>query len=580
MAKGCFCHFNGYEVKDAAARRDIETIKKNMTDPAIKPDAKTNTMQQPVGVDSLGKLWTRDVRGSLFALNMPGGNKAPRIYESDVSLPYEGYSLAFGDKVITADGYVYEITGKSVFGGWDTTLISAPAGNEVYYSSVSAAVADLNNKTSANALSNKTGAKAAVFRGDNGIPRIMLLSDCSESVQIDINTDSVLVLNGKTLNLTAEAAFFNVGKDVNFEVCGEVSGSTIKKENTAAALASNTIITTAGNLTVNGGTYNISGTFKQFAMAIKATSTAKKLTVQNALFQVNDSTASGGTTIRAIQSQAEKTEICCTVMECDTNSTADGLTLAGKRARVCDCTIKANTNSDTAGHRAIAVNIFASSTVHVNNCVAFGDSKGGNADVTSSYGVYNNGTVHLNGCEVSGTMAGVVNYNELYIEGGVYTGYTHGGVYFIHGAAGCGYVNDARCRCANYEGIHDPSKLGEALGDVYIGGGTNAKASNMVVHMDGCTIGRGNGGMISLRSTSGEKNDVLNISNSTIEAPATLRIDAGHAANIGMGTNITTDIITNPTLATFTGKFYRKLLPESEVTPATIDAVVAALMGA
>lgn len=31
MAKGCFCHFNGYEVKDAAARRAIEELKKNGT---------------------------------------------------------------------------------------------------------------------------------------------------------------------------------------------------------------------------------------------------------------------------------------------------------------------------------------------------------------------------------------------------------------------------------------------------------------------------------------------------------------------------------------------------------------------
>jgi hypothetical protein len=36
MGEGCFCHFNGYEVKDAAARKDIDTLKAFNAEAAVK----------------------------------------------------------------------------------------------------------------------------------------------------------------------------------------------------------------------------------------------------------------------------------------------------------------------------------------------------------------------------------------------------------------------------------------------------------------------------------------------------------------------------------------------------------------
>jgi hypothetical protein len=443
-----------------------------------------------------------------------------------------------------------------------------------FYGSLSQAAADLNSGTEENRTLDNDAASVIVVPGDNGIPRAVLLKDCAEAAQIDISTDMVLVLNGKTLSLTAEGAFLNVGAGVRCEINGEAEGSTIVKENTASALESNTLITTAGNLAIHGGTYNFSGTFKQYAMVIKATGTAEKLVVNDAVLQINDTTASGGTVSRAIQTQAAETEITRCEIECNTNSKTDGLTIAGKRTVIRDCSVKANTNSKVNTHNSNGLNIFANSVVKAERCLFFGDSIGDNSDITFSHGVYNAGVLHLIDCDTHGTLAGCSNYGEIYIEGGVHTGYSHGGVYFTHGESGKGYANDASFRCGIYEGIHGTGGFVEALGDLYIGGGTQAKASGMTVFMDGCTVGRGNGGIIALRGTSGEKNNTLNISNTTIEAPAILRIDdGGHKVNVGMGTNITEDVISNPEYAEFTDGFYRRLPDEGACSGKSFNTV-------
>ena len=43
--------------------------------------------------------------------------------------------------------------------------------------------------------------------------------------------------------------------------------------------------------------------------------------------------------------------------------------------------------------------------------------------------------------------------SKLYVSGGLYTGYSRGGLYFTHGSEGVAYINNAYIREGHYHGI-------------------------------------------------------------------------------------------------------------------------------
>lgn len=185
--------------------------------------------------------------------------------------------------------------------------------------------------------------------------------------------------------------------------------------------------------------------------------------------------------------------------------------------------------------------ILADST---SNCIEAGNNTGG---------IANGGTAYLENVKIFGNHCAVQNNYKLYVKGGIYTGYCHGGFYFCHGPEGEAFVNDAILRGGHYEGIFDYSNIPDniKLSTMYIGGGTDENSSNLTAYLDGCFFDASDcHRAIVVRGSLGEQNNTLNISNCTLTNgtlnQGTIRIDNETLKlNIGRGCNETSDMFKN-----------------------------------
>jgi hypothetical protein len=147
----------------------------------------------------------------------------------------------------------------------------------------------------------------------------------------------------------------------------------------------------------------------------------------------------------------------------------------------------------------------------------------------------------------------VNNAGTLYINGGTYEGYGHGGIYFNVGTTA--YVRNAT--------IKDNPKMPEGYtatanhngAGFYIGSGDNIK-----VYMDNCKI-YGTASQIVLRGSSGEQNNTLYISRSKLYDLdgdyLSVRIDNDtHKLYIGKGSNFTAENTTLPSAVIATDEVY------------------------
>lgn len=244
------------------------------------------------------------------------------------------------------------------------------------------------------------------------------------------------------------------------------------------------------------------------------------------------------------------------------------------------------------GHTASAlvgsVGIDNYGTAIVMNSTAIADSAHGKKGT----GVSNYGVCYLLNTDVTGNHSGCQNAGHLYVQGGTFTGWTHGGIYFApgdrpeteNGETGAGYLNyvsDAHIRCG-YSGQHSEEIKASAAkfgACVYVG-----SSSEISVYMDNCVIGGTpvtnfdleqykadieaqiaadpdcglevpmiNPHAIAFRRSLGERNNILRISNSTVlEDTGNIRTDnaddgsdLGHRLYVGCGTNITVDRVNN-----------------------------------
>ena len=151
-----------------------------------------------------------------------------------------------------------------------------------------------------------------------------------------------------------------------------------------------------------------------------------------------------------------------------------------------------------------------------------------------------------------GTHSGVDNTGALYINGGIYEGYGHGGFYFCGPASGCtAYVRDAITRqIAMPNGyIDDGAGCNEA--GMYIGG--YAGEDNLSIYMDNCQIYGTRHAVV----MNGNGNNTLYISNSTMTGSKSIRIDdVAKKVYIGIGNNFTADNATIPSAVIATAETY------------------------
>ena len=223
--------------------------------------------------------------------------------------------------------------------------------------------------------------------------------------------------------------------------------------------------------------------------------------------------------------------------------------------------------------------------MHMRDSVCFAD-----APNEFGNGIQNHGTCVARDTDAEGVHAGVLNDGNMYIQGGIFTGWTHGGIYCCgnstsNDVTNLNYINDAVIRCG-YSGQFANELQAEGYrfaGCLYIGSSSHAR-----VFIDGAEIGGtvtefdyeaypnySKPYAIAFRSTGTptadggylyERDNCLYISNSKILSnTGMLRIDkahddtdAGHRMYVGSGTNISSDMITNPEYAVFCDGSFRR----------------------
>lgn len=339
-----------------------------------------------------------------------------------------------------------------------------------------------NNYDDESIKTTKDNASVALYIDENDIPNLLILEDLNFNNSIDITNDVILQLGGKVLNFNSDTAF-NVESD-NFVIDGTKEGSKISLTNanqkTTLAEINN------GSLTLNGGTYETTsngvGTDSNPNSSFVVGDTAT-LSVNNASIISNDT--GGGTLVGVLVEDGATTNI--------SNSSIEVTSLNGLK-------------SDGIRNNGVM-------TLTNTNVVAYSNytaNAAKNDYATSTRGISNEGIMTLKNCYVYGAHSGIRSLGTLYIDGGTYEGYGHGGIYF-GGSNTTSYVKNAKVSLVDIKIGFDDGIAGTNKAGFYIGG-----ASNVVVYMDNCNL-YGSYYPAVLRSSGNERNNALYISNSIAE---------------------------------------------------------------
>lgn len=359
-----------------------------------------------------------------------------------------------------------------------------------YYGSLSAAIADVNDSTlGANAEESEAYAvvKAYVDKDENAV--VVLLADIELSETLLLSND--VTINLDTYNITASGfAAVNV---TDGKVTVASSGGSIAVGDGEGLSA---ILQTGGELSLLG-----------VSLTVDSIGTACGVAVQEGavLNMDNVTVRSKGT------------------------STTYGVYAKGS-FNIASSDIEAL--SDGAKSRALYLTSSAEGTVSSSDikglCTLYQAT-----GTSSSQGISNSGKLTVIDCYAWGSHVGISNAGELVVNGGTYESPGHGGIYFgnINTPA---YVGNAVLRYSappeNSDTTADYNNCG-----FYIGGGSDR--NNVVVYMDGCEI-YGDSWAFTLRGSSGEQNNTLYISNSTVTGDGYVRVDnSTHALYIGAGNN-------------------------------------------
>ena len=491
-------------------------------------------------------------------------------------------------------------------------------GGSLLYTSLSSAIADINNGTTANVTNNN--AKVEVFTTENGEKIVRLLADVSESAQIDIATDMTIVLNGHTLNLTTAAAYLNFTAGTNCTINGEVKGSAIKKENVSSTVQLYLLMCKGNSLIVRGGYYSIVSNENVSFAAFYADPVCNVFEVYDADMYVKNTLQSTTKTARCINSKAKRNLLSNTTAKAETcgsatvaqflidgdafadcvitdssisaeaaNKNAISCMFGGCNSTIlnCDITAKSDVSVSTSYFAAVSVDkpanieikdsriygdgykghtIFgaANSVIAIHNSTVFADALSGHAEKSYASAIQSVGTLICIDTDVTGTYAAVDSHGDLYVKGGTFSGYTHGAFYLIHEAENKAYINNAVMRFGVYEGSHADFSA-NALAGFYIGL-DSFTSQGISVYMDGCTIEGKGGEPFVVRAGAAGKTNTLYVSNTTNNATASLpiRLNAEQTTNraemkIGMGCNFTPASTSDPQWAEETGKLYRRM---------------------
>ena len=316
----------------------------------------------------------------------------------------------------------------------------------------------------------------------------------------------IIDLGGKTLAFDNELGIKVTSGDVTIK--GEAAGSKVVVSNDTQA--STVLKVDSGSCTISGGTYqadsNGIGTDQTTDNNIVVGSTGT-LIIDNAKILSNDT--EGGTLVGVYVNNGGTATV--TNSDIEINS-LNGLKSDGIR----------NYGTMTLTNTSIAA--YSNYTANAAK----------NDYATSTRGINNEGTMILKNCYVYGAHSGIRSLGTLYVDGGTYEGYGHGGFYF-GGASTTSYVKNATVRLSDIKVGYDDGIAGSNKAGFYVGG-----ASNITIYVDKCEIS-GSYYPFVLRSSGGESNNNVYISNSNINKDTMERYirndGSSNKVYIGVGNN-------------------------------------------
>lgn len=410
---------------------------------------------------------------------------------------------------------------------YDETLVG---GDVNYYTSIADALTAINNSTYEDNTLTTLEQASAGLTVENEMPKLVLTKDTTLASALTLSKDMTFDLDGNTLNFTS-ATGFNVTAG-NVTIDGSDAGSKLSIANTTSTTGVNV---TGGTCTLKGGEYRADsagpGTdTAPNALAIVAS--GAKLEAKNAEINVYDTTTGtiGGIWVKE-----------------------------GGQANI------SNTNVFASGVDGLYVSaLFNYGACVANNSdfIGFANHKANAAGTnyaSTSNGIKNFGTLTLKNCDIKGIHSGMTNKGTLYVDGGTFEGYSHGGIYFGN-VTQPAYVKNATLyeNESMPEGCVDDGIAGSNHAGFYIGGG-----DGIVVYMDNCSI-TGKLYPFVIRASGFEEGNTLYISNSNIgDFEKYIRIDnKSHKLYIGIGCNFVTDTAYYEEAVHETTEDYGTMFPE------------------
>lgn len=421
---------------------------------------------------------------------------------------YQGMELGEFDIQIFATQHTHE---KDSFDNTYDAEAESPLTQSIYFRSLRSALNTVTDGTISDTSGDCTEKDAGVcVKWENGQYVVTLMDAITENALIEVSENLTLDLNGNSIAFTGTDVGFLIpqGEDIVFRVDGQVSGSSIS---ISGGDCSTAIQINSGTCIITGGTY---------------TSNAQNAGTEsspNPCIEVKGNAALEicGATVTA--SDADKGTPCGIYV-------AENSYLSGVN---CDILAAAPYGLGVHGVHNLGNAVISDSSMK--GYAHYTANKAGTTYASHSRGVYNSGEMTVVDCYVIGTHSGITSVGTLFVDGGTYESYGHGGIYF-GGSNTTSYIKDATVRWSQMpDGYFDDGVAGTNKAGMYIGG---ASKRNIVVYADNCQFDAPSQSIV-IRGTSGEQNDVLHISNSTINTSAKIRIDANNQLCIGHGNNFT-----------------------------------------
>lgn len=422
---------------------------------------------------------------------------------------FTGVNLGTFDIQILATQYTYE---KDSFDQYYDENAKTYITEPVYFRSLSNAITAISTDTISNGESEcKEYEASACVKWENGGYVVTVLRAITENTPIEVAKDMTLVLNGYevTFEDTETGFWIPDGNNVVFRVNGQAPGSmvTIYGADRSTAIRAN-----SGTCIISGGAY------------VAKAENAGTEDDQNPCIEIN-----GDADLRISDA---------TVYASDTDAgTPCGIYIAENAkmsATKCDILAKAPRGLGVHGVHNLGNVVVSGSSIK--GYANYTGNSAGTAYASHSRGVYSSGKMTVVDCYVIGTHSGIASVGTLYVDGGVYESYGHGGIYFA-GSNTTSYIKDATVQYSEMpSGYYADNIAGTNLAGMYVGGGKTK--SNIVVYADNCQFAAPVQAIV-IRGTSGEKDNIVHVSNSTISDSTKIRVDDNNQLSIGIGNNFT-----------------------------------------